>query len=218
MTSSHVLAGMTALLTTISVQADFLNIVGEQHIGASASDFSGFDAFDTYEPIVYTDALMVLSGNAYSGPSEFTWSGAGLAVFTISPTLIDITADVAGHSVIDSGGFIEAISEVTLTFTVESARLVSWDWFVLATEGANTDEAVVLSGPDGIVAEGFVNLTPGVYTLTAYCSYSESVTAGDGGVFSRFQLTLEQVPTPGALALFGVAGILKRTRRRNNTG
>lgn len=211
MRCSPILASVAALAVNASnVHADFEFVEdGSYHISASVSDFSGSDSFN-WVGVLFPTEFHSDSDNAVT-PGD--WSNAGSAVLvTITPTLIDLRGFTEGGTPLESAT-ISALAEVSFTFTIETARLVSWDYFTLTDPG--TSASVSLTGPNGLVGIGVQTLVAGEYTITASAGFADlGISASDETIFSRFALTLEQVPAPGAAALFAVAGLMTRSRRR----
>jgi len=211
MRSDSVLAvGVLVSACVPFAHADFTNFEGTQHILGSADDVVGSDFFE-HEEAIPTGFHTDFFDNAYT-PSEHTW--AGVATLTdVGTDSIDLRGFVYGHTDL-SDGFITALAEVTLTFTIEKKRLVIWDYLLLTDPG--TFAGAFLTDPDGHdLLPGAYSLEPGEYTLHGFTGYTDlHVHGGDGTFSARFIMTLQQIPAPGCAALLGVAGLLLRRRRR----
>jgi MYXO-CTERM domain-containing protein len=159
--------------------------------------------------------------------------GLGTATFTNARLRVDLTLGAA----ISIGGIV--IAPVGGTFTIFDAT----SGLDIVTGSSNLGSFVRVTGTNSIqfsTADGFAYsagpalqsfLGPGlvltadqeaVFTLTDIVTASGAPFIGPGGVFRDFQAnasfsgTSNVVPTPGATALVGLAGLAAFRRRRGN--
>jgi MYXO-CTERM domain-containing protein len=83
--------------------------------------------------------------------------------------------------------------------------------------GAGADSGSYTPGPVGGLGGELASFAgyDGLSAVGNWTLYIADSAAGDTGTLDQWSITIDTVPTPGALALLGIAGLVSRGRRRD---
>jgi hypothetical protein len=175
------------------------------------------------------------SGN-YSDPSYENASGGATAAQTVSPLLLNVyTAADAYANPVNNGDYAYTYSEAdeTLNFTLTTDTIIEFTYDTVANTTAsgngydygygygqslyNADGTYYYAfaysygggGPYSAVGSITLDLAAGSYTLSGQSyAYSYAYTGYDADATAFNSITLNVVPEPSAMVLFGCGGLL----------